>query len=366
MVSYALARVRHLSSAFLTWWLSELKEMVPDRLVRLLAPAADELVLEPVQSRLVVSHRERGAVRELGTIDLDPLDPEPARAAMRPLLANIDLHKTRIALRLPADRALRKVINLPAAAEENLREILSFEMDRLTPFSADQVYYDARLLDRDPEARRIKAELTLLPRGQVDPMVEMLRRIGLEPEAVALPRGTDSRKPPWRVPLATNGVGKKRIRRLPLMLLVLTALFLAAAIVITFQRDSRRLEELEREVAVARKDADEARRLEEEITRLESQGNFIVDRKRARPPVVEVLSELTRSLPDTTWLYRLRLIDEELQTFGYSPGASALIGLIESSNLFSNAQFRAPLTRDQRLDAEQFHIAFQVKREGPP
>ena len=363
-MSYVLAKVRRLSSGFFTWWLSELKEMMPDRLVRLLSPAVDELVLEPVQSRLAVSRRERGAVRELGVIDVDPLDLEPARAALGPLLAGIDFRKTRVALRLPADRALRKLINLPAAAEENLREVLSFDMDRLTPFTADQVYYDARLLERDPETRRIKAEITVLPRTQVDPMVEMLRRLGLEPEAVALPRGTDSNRLPWRVPLVTNGTGQKKvIRRLPAALLALAVLFLIAAIVVSLERDRRRLDALDVDVAAARKEADEGRRLEEEIARLESRGDFIVDRKRARPPVVEILSELTRTLPDDTWLYRLRLTDQELQTFGYSPNASALISLIESSGLFSNAQFRAPLTRDQRIDAEQFHIAFQIKRE---
>ena len=75
---------------------------------------------------------------------------------------------------------------------------------------------------------------------------------------------------------------------------------------------------------------------------------------------------MTRALPDDTWLYRLRLLDQELQTFGYSPNASALIGVIENSPLFGSAQFRAPLTRDQRVEAEQFHIAFRVQREDQP
>ena len=146
-------------------------------------------------------------------------------------------------------------------------------------------------------------------------------------------------------------------------LLALAGALLVAAVYTAFDRQRARAELLGRDIDMARKEAEEGRLLQERIEQLSAEGSFIVDKKRARPPVVQVLNELTRALPDDTWLYRLRLINEELQTFGYSPNASAMIGHIENSTLFSNAQFRAPLTRDQRVDAEQFHIAFQVAME---
>ena len=38
---------------------------------------------------------------------------------------------------------------MPAATEENLPQVLSFEMDRLTPFRSDEVYFDHRVVGRD-------------------------------------------------------------------------------------------------------------------------------------------------------------------------------------------------------------------------
>jgi general secretion pathway protein L len=359
-----LATVRRAIAGFFSWWFSELQGMVPERLSRLLSPPVDELVLEPVGDRLVLRRRSTAGERELGAVDLDLDDPDLAKASLRPLLAGLDLRRMAVALRVPADRALRKLVDLPAAAEENLRQVLSFEMDRLTPFAADNVYYDVRVLSRDAESRRIRTELTVLPRAAVDPTVAALRRLGLQADAVALPRGSDSKRPPWRVPLS-NGGDRRRIPWLPLILLALAALMLAAAVWVALDRRQQRLDALQRAVASARAEADESRRLQEEIARLSNEGDFIVDRKRERPPAVEVLNEITHALPDDTWLYRLRLIEGELQTFGYSPNASALIGLIEGSPLFASAQFRAPLTRDPRIDAEQFHIAFRVERESP-
>jgi general secretion pathway protein L len=75
-------------------------------------------------------------------------------------------------------------------------------------------------------------------------------------------------------------------------------------------------------------------------------------------------------LPDNTWLIRIRYYNGELQAFGNSPSASALVGVLEASPLFAEAQFKAPVTRDPRLGVERFHIGAQVvnplKAEGAP
>ncbi len=365
-MAYALSRVRRTLAEFFTWWLDQLKSLLPERLKRLLVPDLAELLLEVQGSRLIVHRRDGVSVRELGAVILDEADPKTVKMALRPVLEGQPLDHMRVCLSLAADRALRRMIDLPAAAEENLREVVAFEMDRLTPFAADAVHYDVHVIDRDPESRRIRAELMVLPRATVDPRVEALRGFGLEPEAVALPRrGTGGMA--WRVPLATNGTnGRKFVGRNATLLLVLAAALVVTGLWLAFQRERNALDVLDREVVAARKDAEEGRALQEEIARLSSEGSFIVDKKRDRPTNVEVISELTRVMPDDTWLYRARLLDQELQTFGYAPNASALIGIIENSPLFSNAQFRAPLTRDQRVEAEQFHIAFRVQRKQQP
>ena len=365
-MEYGLARVRHHASGFLAWWFGELKALLPPRLTRLLSPPVNELVLQLIARRLVLRHREGGTERELGTVEVEGIDPETAKVALRSLIADMDLRRVLVSLRLPAELALRRLVDLPAAAEENLRQVLAFEMDRLTPFASDAVHYDVQVIDRDLENRRIRVELMVLPRAAVDPAIQLLRRLGLEPDAVALARGADEQAP-WRLPLAGNGSGERRLlNRASVALLALAGALLVAAVSSAFDRQRARAERLGREVEMARKEAEEGRLLQQQIEQLSAEGTFIVDKKRARPPVVQVLNELTRALPDDTWLYRLRFINEELQTFGYSPNASAMIGHIENSALFSNAQFRAPLTRDQRAEAEQFHIAFQVAKKKAP
>ena len=49
---------------------------------------------------------------------------------------------------LPAGSALQRRLLLPAAAADRLRDVIGFEIDRQTPFSADSVRFDTRVLER--------------------------------------------------------------------------------------------------------------------------------------------------------------------------------------------------------------------------
>ena len=169
---------------------------------------------------------------------------------------------------------MRKIVDLPAAAEENLRQVLAFEMDRLTPFAAEAVHYDVHVMERDVENRRIRAELMVLPRAAVEPSLQLLQRIGLKPDVVALPRGLHERVP-WRLPLASNGAsGRRRIvYRLPTALLATAALLLAAGVYVAFNKQRAQIEALEREVAGARKEAEDSRRLQKRST-AQRRGNL--------------------------------------------------------------------------------------------
>ncbi|MCK7491833.1 MAG: hypothetical protein MZW92_09345 [Comamonadaceae bacterium] len=75
------------------------------------------------------------------------------------------------------------------AAEKNPRQVAGFEMDRLTPFAAAQVYYDVIVLERQPEQRRLRVELTALPRAGVEPVLAQLRQQGLQPDALDVAGG---------------------------------------------------------------------------------------------------------------------------------------------------------------------------------
>jgi len=76
-----------------------------------------------------------------------------------------------------------------------------------------------------------------------------------------------------------------------------------------------------------------------------------------------LLRELTVILPDDTWVERLQIKGDSAQIIGQSGKASALIGIVESSKLFSSAAFTSPVTTDPRTGKERFVLSARIGRE---
>jgi general secretion pathway protein L len=89
-------------------------------------------------------------------------------------------------LALPRDKVLVQPVYLPLAAEENLRATLGYEMDRLTPFSADAVYYDYYILKRFPVKNQIYLVLVAVKKEVVDYYLNLLKRIGVRPRGIEI------------------------------------------------------------------------------------------------------------------------------------------------------------------------------------
>ncbi|MCH7635096.1 MAG: carboxy terminal-processing peptidase [Proteobacteria bacterium] len=178
------ARLIAVIGGFFAWWFKELAGLVPARLRGALEGSAQAALLDLSGPEIVLSRLSGRSWRELGRVDPQGLnEPAQARAFAR-LIKKAKLDQLDVVLRLPASTALRKTLSLPLAAEENLRQVLTFEMDRHTPFSADEVYFDYRVRMRDAETGRMEVELVTVPRKVMDERCERAAAWGVVPDVV--------------------------------------------------------------------------------------------------------------------------------------------------------------------------------------
>src|SRR6185503_8420695 len=119
-------------------------------------------------------------------------DPAARQAEIARALARFQVPPM-LSFRMPAGRVLRRRLSLPLAAQENLRQVLGFELDRQTPFRSDQVYYDSRVLGVDPVARQVAAELVLAPRAELDAELGRIAQAGLALDRVDAAEEGDER-----------------------------------------------------------------------------------------------------------------------------------------------------------------------------
>ena len=363
-----MQEARNSLGRFLHWWGHELLGVLPAGLRRLVARERSRLMLDldgaEVHLRLAVGE---GEIRDLGRIRLDERDAE---VQVKGLLGGPAGRVEEIVVRLPDPQVLRKMVVMPAATAENLREVLAFEMDRHTPFKAEQVHYDFRIVATDPDRRNLRVELAVVPRKRLDDLVGRLAEVGLVPDRVGVVDGDD-----------VSSAGRTRARPLNLLpadrrgqrtggggwlltVLGIVVVGLAGvAVALPLVQKERLLAELRRDVAAAQAEAHSAETLQSELEKSIAEVTFLARKKGELPAVIDVVEELTRILPDDSWLSRLELRGETVKIQGESPASSALVPVIEDSPMFHDASFAAPVTQNPKSGAERFVITTQLARK---
>ncbi len=340
---------------FWRWWTAELLDMLPERLRRGLYPGPERLLLEFAEHGLLLSREDYRGVHPVQHLPLDGGEVEVRETLRRWTAGGLEP-----VLRLPARRVLATTISLPLAAEENLRQVVGFEMDRYTPFKVDQVYYDAYVLERQPGPKRLQVRLCAVPRRVLDEELARLDGWGLRPVAALCPQDAKANLLPLE--------RRPRRRRLSLninrLLLGLAGLLLAAVLILPLWQMREAVVYLNQRIAAVQPAVRAVESLRAERDRLEQDLRFIVGKKQSQPPTVEIIDELTRIVPDHTWLSRLQLQGDQLVIQGASSASSELIEIIEASPYFQDTAFRAPVTKNPRSGLEGFQIATRVRLES--
>jgi general secretion pathway protein L len=87
---------------------------------------------------------------------------------------------------LPREDVILSTVELPASVEGNLREVLGYELDRLTPFSRDTASFDFQILERTADGKRLKVLLAVIEKARLESYLAILEAAGLEPASVEI------------------------------------------------------------------------------------------------------------------------------------------------------------------------------------
>lgn len=341
-------------NAALEWWREGLLAWLPVNVRRWLAGSTRRLVIAVDAQDYVLAREEAGQMQQVERLDQASLDWNSVAAWFktensRPLI-----------LRFPATQALTRVLTLPLAAEKNLRQVAGFEMDRLTPFTAAQVYYDVTMLERQFTQRRLRVELTTLPRVVADPVLTQLRQWGLAPDTLDVASGRPGLNllPPEQRP--HRGLWDRRLR---IGVMLISLLLIAAAVILPIWQQRALVIRVIAKTAQIQKSASQTLPLRDQLDQVLVTSRMLTQKKQTVPPRVDLLRELTIILPDDTWVERLQINGDNLQIIGQSAKASALISIVESSKLFNSTGFLSPVNTDPRTGKERFVLGARIGRE---
>jgi len=353
---------------FLRWWLNELTLLVPESLRLVVRPRRPLLRIELTNEGMHVYTQLNDKVNEFGHISKTEETEYPHEGPMlsgdghyiQHRISRLDPAHTQVTIAVSPDLGLSKELELPLPTEENLEQVMSFQVERETPFRRDDVYFDYQVLDRDKQRQRIKILFHVIPRHLVQ-------------EALALVRNWDVRSVQGKARTRINGwlelhflsrrYNQHGAIRLQLGLVTLNILLVVMVVAISFIRQGRDLYSLQSEFEEVQSGAAKSIELRDRISRIESEMQSLVELKLSRPAMVVMLEELSVLLPDTTWLYQLEAKGDEVNLQGISDSASSLVSILESSHMFHNTRFAASVTQDRQKGSEQFRLTVDIERK---
>jgi general secretion pathway protein L len=339
------------------WWVDELTGMLPAMLRSALLPNVERLFIKAAQDHIVIGQDEDALTEDAETY---PLPPQPLEQQQAQTLRKLVDRSREIVLLLPQSKVLSKKIELPLVTESNLREVLGFEMDRQTPFSVNQVYFDHAISKRDSRAGIIEVELVVTPRKYLDDLLARLAETGILPHRASPQQSAQDRNPINLLPEQARPRTRNSARHLNLALTLIALALLGIMIALPMLKQAQRIDALAAEVDIKMRKAQVIQRIGSNIEELSSGANFLVDKRRSTPLVLELIDELTRILPDDTWVNNLTIKGNEVQIQGFSTASAALIPIIEASDRFHNPRFRASVISSQDSDDERFHLSMEI------
>jgi general secretion pathway protein L len=344
---------------FLQWWGGELRELLPSRWRGWFRAGADWYLLEREQGHWTL--RRSGQVLELARWD-DELDSRTQQASLAAALGQVDREDLRLALLLPDGLVLRRTLMLPTAAQQNLQQVVAFEMDRQTPFSVAQVYYTARELGPSDGSGRFPAELVAVTRAALDPLLARLRALGIGIDAVDLAAGADrlgvNLLPPEQVPRRV-----RPRRRLNLALAAAAMLLLLLLLAQWVHNRQTALALMQATVDNMRGEAQQVAALRQQLQDNAGAAGFLARRKKNAPSMLSVLDDLTQRLPDSAWLERFSVDNTgQVGMQGQSQQAAKLLDMLKDSPFITDASFQGSIQPDPSSGKERFYLTAQLRK----
>ncbi len=345
------------AGGFFAWWGRSLAAWLPRRWRLTLGLDRGRLLLQPDADAVQLRLQDGEGMRDLGRVP--GLADAAGEDALAPLLppALADLPRW---LLLPAALGLRRRLSLPAAAAERLRDVVGFEIDRQTPFATDAVAFDARVLGRRDGDGQLDAELVAVPRVALDAQVAALGGLAASLAGIDV-AGADGQ--PLGVNLLAPAQRRQQVDPWQLWNWVLAAIALLAFVALLWQLlDNRRTAAAalqattDRRVAAARVVSLQRQQLLDVV-----EGRAFLDRMRSgRPTTIEVLDELSRRLPDGTYLEKLSIENDHLLLIGLSGEASSLVGRLEGAGPWRSPALTGAVQPDPRTHRDRFTLTAEL------
>jgi general secretion pathway protein L len=269
-----------------------------------------------------------------------------------------------VTLELPADEIVVQRINVPAQAREFIPGIVRNQIERLSPWPADQVVFgfDAEVSAEDPAI--LDARVLMTSRANLEAARKELAARGVAADRiVARERGAADAQSVTLWSRYDHGPGQGLEPARKAVGAVVLAVFglsfgLSAWWLVSASATRAESEEVAARAATLQRQLQPSRAASPSAALDPAERAWLL--KESSPSGVMVLESLSRALPDSAYVTELSLQKATVRIVGLTDDAASLIAPLESIGQFAEVHFFAPTTRGPDGQLFWFHIEARV------
>jgi general secretion pathway protein L len=353
-----------LSHAFadvVDWWKSELVNFVPQRLGFWLTDAGERDVL--------LDHSDRKAVRLLlrdkaGVTREKTVNPgEDIEAALDDLLTKKGHSRSQVSfgIALPAEKFFLRELIIPREARRSIETIVLRDLLYHTPFREDEIYHAYSVKAAGP---KLVIRQSVIRRSLVR---QAISDLDISPDRLDFVHANGLAEGyPDKLSLKPQSQKSQPVIKLLAGLAISGLLLGSAVLALEHERQRSTLEALEQDVAAAQARALKVRSALDAENETTAALGDLRERKRVGPSLLQVWEELSRILPDDSWVQELRLAQQgqnghELTITGFSTAAASLVEVLDRSTLLANVALTAPISLDPIEKRERFVLKARIE-----
>lgn len=367
MTSISITEAPVLIRQFFTWWGRELMSLIPKKLIDRIQTSSKDYILHVGPKEMSLTPQKDSTDRhvlEFGT------ETEPSQKQKLQALQLFQKLKVGVVRECWIDdgHILQKRIELPKTAQgSNLPLIIQNQIQKLTPFSLDEVLFDFCQIDSQTDGKDLVCEIAIVHKKHVARYLHLLSTLGLQPRTLRHRSVIRGEEKGFSFSLSK---GKAPSHSLVSGLKAALLIFLIGSLItisaLPLYRQNAKIQQLEARVQSNKENAQIAARMVSDISKISEDYNFIVQKKASTPSKLEILNELSTILPDDTWVFSLIEGKDKIELQGYSGNTSEIIPLIESSPYFTEVNLSSGIVRNTQSAKERFHLNFKIDARGMP
>ncbi|MBV8978370.1 MAG: hypothetical protein JO261_16430 [Alphaproteobacteria bacterium] len=322
---------------FWRWWSNELLAMLPERW----------------RGQLSRKVRATAELKGDALVYRDAESGQPMAAKPR----------GRVAFLMAPNQVLVRELELPLLPLGDVKRMLALEIDRLTPFQPEQVYFDAAILSRDPDSGRQQVAMGVVRRETAAQALEDVRGRDLTPLALGVKPRDGGSVPPFDFLAAMREAegGGASHRRAVYWWAAAAALLILNLVVFSW-RDAAGLEQLRQAVESQQAPVSVAMRTRERVGKEQARRQALLDIKMKTSPL-PVLDAVTAAMPMDAWVRRFEWNGRSVRLIGARKTSQDILARLEASPYLRNAR---SLSSGEHPDASGYQpFEMTAEREFP-